>query len=615
MVLFDAKIATHRHKEGSLRSNSALKPGSVSRSSPTHALALKREELARARSAARAWAQSLEGGDRSAHAAGFAQAAMVAFAAVAAPSLALSGSPSDNISALDATACRLAESIGCEAACLPLLEGCHFLTSLYTTLLPVEERSELGAFYTPASLSKRLVDLAEEGGIDWATARVLDPASGGGAFLLEAASRMRKALEGSEPAFILAQLGARLSGMEIDPDAASLSQMALEIFLADLTATSGCPAPQFIKVCDTLEATPSPSFDLVLGNPPYGRVRLSAAQRSRFARSLYGHANLYGVFTDIALRWTKAGGVIAYLTPTSVLGGQYYTALRRLLATEAPPEAIDFVHARRGVFEDVMQETLLALYRKSGEPRPYQVHYLHVDNERDARLTKNGKVRLPRDVAAPWLAPRQPAHVELIAAAEQMPARLSDWGYRVSTGPLVWNRFKSQLRERTVRGSLPLIWAEAVTANGRFVFRALKKNHAPFFKVEPGDDWLVVDEASILVQRTTAKEQARRLIAAELPWEFIEQHGGVIVENHLNMVRPGPSPKISPATVAAVLNSDVVDQLFRCISGSVAVSAFELEAIPLPAITEMVEFEQLVGKGASRARLEESLRRSYGLKA
>ena len=41
-----------------------------------------------------------------------------------------------------------------------------------------------------------------------------------------------------------------------------------------------------------------------------------------------------------------------------------------------------------------------------------------------------------------------------------------------------------------------------------------------------------------LVQRTTAKEQNRRLIAAELPASFIKKHGAVVVENHVNMVRP-----------------------------------------------------------------------------
>lgn len=586
---------------------------SKTRHMPAPDLEPTRIELSRARFVARAWSETIPEARRTGQAALFARAALETFAAEVAPGFTLSPPFVTVKGKLDNTAQQLAESMGHLAATLPIMEGCNALTSLYTTLLPGKERSSLGAFYTPAALTQRLLDLAAEGGVDWKTARVLDPASGGGAFLLEAASRMRASLAGSEPAFVLAQLGTRLSGMELDPHAAGLSQAALEITLADLAQASGRDVPTFVKVCDTLEEKPEAVYDLVVGNPPYGRVQLTAAQRSRYARSLYGHANLYGVFTDIALRWTRPGGLIAYLTPTSVLGGQYYAALRRLLAEEAPPVAIDFVHARKGVFEDVLQETLLALYQKGGARTRFQVHYLNVDNERQARLTKNGKVGLPADATAPWLAPREPSHVPLIAAAEGLADRLTNWGYEVSTGPLVWNRFKPQMRARAGRGLHPLIWAEAVTADGRFVFRADKKNHAPFFKPEKGDDWLIVDRSCVLVQRTTAKEQLRRLIAAELSQDFIETHGGVVVENHLNMVRAIGTPKVSPAAVAAVLNSDIIDQVFRCISGSVAVSAFELEAIPLPSASAMSAIERQVSTGASRATIEKTLRRLFGL--
>lgn len=574
-----------------------------------------RLELARTRFVARAWSQTIAESRRTNQAALFARVAIEAFARHVAPGITLSAPFITPRGKLSVTDCQLATSLGREAAALPVLEGCHFLTSLYTTLLPGKERSAMGAFYTPPALTQRLLDLASEGRVDWATARVLDPASGGGAFLLESAARMRRALEGSEPAFILAQLGNRLSGFELDPHAASLSQAALEIFLSDLRASSGRDVPIFVTVCDALEEVPEESYDLVVGNPPYGRISLTAEQRARFARGLYGHANLYGVFTDIALRWTRLGGVIAYLTPTSMLGGQYFAALRKLLADEAPPVAIDFVHARRGVFEDVLQETLLALYRKGGSRQRFQVHYLNVDNEREARLTRNGKVGLPVDASAPWLAPREPAHVNLIKAAEGMASRLADWGYRVSTGPLVWNRFKPQMRDRAGRGLYPLIWAEALTADGRFVFRADKRNHSPYFKPDAGDGWLVVDRSCVLVQRTTAKEQERRLIAAELSQTFIDAHGGVVVENHLNMVRTTGAAKVSPATVAAMLNSDIVDQIFRCISGSVAVSAFELESIPLPSASAMAPVEELIAKGASRAAIEKCLRELYGVKA
>lgn len=572
----------------------------------------QRYELARARQLARAWAETLPEPKRRDMAALFTRAAIESYAAEARPHACISAPFAKPYGRLDLAVAELAQLVGREAASLPITEAVYFLTGLYTTLLATRERGALGAFYTPPALANRLLDMAEEQGIDWTCARVLDPASGGGAFLLPVAERMVAALPEAEPAFVLRQIGARLSALELDPFAAGFGQNAIELLLADVTSAAGRAAPTVVRVADTLEEAPTARFDLVIGNPPYGRVTLSPAQRERFARGLYGHANLYGVFTDIALRWTKKGGTIAYLTPTSFLSGHYYSALRELIAKEAPPAAIDFVQARRGVFEDVLQETLLAAYRRGAKAGRAQVHYIEVTNEREARLIRNGTIGLPSPASQPWLAPREPRHSALIAKAETMPARLADWGYSVSTGPLVWNRFKDQMRQRPARGVHPLIWAEAVSSDGRFAFRAEKRNHAPYFKIERGNAWLLVEEACVLVQRTTAKEQARRLIAAELPADFVAQHGGVVVENHLNMVRPVACPAVSPATVAAVLNSRIIDQLFRCINGSVAVSAFEMEALPLPSPAVMKQVEVLVRRGASSAEIEHELERLYG---
>jgi adenine-specific DNA-methyltransferase len=559
---------------------------------------------------ARAWSETLPEAERVTAIADFTLAALSAFDAARRADAASTGE-----CRLLQPEAELARSAGLAAVPLPMAEALHWLTSLYSGLLPTDMRSRLGAFYTPPALAARLVDQAEEAGVDWRTARVLDPAAGGSAFLIEVAARMRVALPDCAPALVLAQIGARLKGIELDAHAARIGQRAREIALADLAAEAKRAVPQIIVQGDGLAVIPVPVYDLVIGNPPYGRISLSSQDRARFSRSLYGHANLYGVFTDIALRWTKSGGLIAFLTPTSVLSGQYFSALRTLLAREAPPVAIDFVHARTGVFDDVQQETMLAIYKKDATPMRAQIHYIHVDNAAETRIVRNGTIALPKRAAAPWLAPRRAEHAALITAAETMSGRLADLGYRVATGPLVWNRHKSQLRDKpTGKNTHPLIWSEAVGTDGSFRFRADKKNHRLFFALEAGDDWLLVDKATVLVQRTTAKEQRRRIIAAELPAAFVEVHGGVVVENHLNMIVPVGVPKISAGVLACLLNSEIVDQLFRCISGSVAVSAFELEALPLPATEALAPLARALAKGADRIALDNICAELYDVK-
>ena len=517
--------------------------------------------------------------------------------------------------ALSPAAMKAAEQLGDALAELEPRFAAHLAGTIYTTALPEPYRATHGIFYTPPQLVDRLLLMAEEASIDWNKVRVLDPACGGGAFLLPVALRMVAALKRSNPTFILQQIGARLHGFELDPFGAWLAQAALELALQNVIRAAGRAAPKIVEVRDSLDIGPSDigRFDLVIGNPPYGRVTPDPDRRAFYKRSVYGHANLYGLFTDAALHWVKEGGVVGYVTPTSMLSGLYYKALRGLLADAAPPLAVNFVSERNGVFADVLQETILATYRRGGTARTGIVGFLAVDADGNTSCQTAGTFALPVHQDAPWLLPRAPDQVALTRRLRSMPHRLSDYGYGVSTGPLVWNRFKDQFRHERQPAFYPVIWAEAVTSACRFEWRSEKRNHAPWFEARlPKDNWLIVTQPCVLLQRTTAKEQARRLIAAELPEAFIHRHKGVIVENHLNMVRAVvPAPRVPAAVIAALLNSAIVDAAFRCINGSVAVSAFELEELPLPPPAVMAKLAAFVVAGAAAKKIEAVIAAAY----
>jgi len=493
----------------------------------------------------------------------------------------------------------------------------YAIGTLYTALLPAPFRAQHGIFYTPPELVECLLIMAEEAGVDWRTARVLDPACGGGAFLIGLAGRMARSLQGAEPAIVLQSIAARLRGFDLDAFGTWLAQAMLAIALEPLARMTGRSLPRLVETRDSLDldADEAESCDLVIGNPPYGRITLSPERRRQFARGVYGHANLYGLFTHAALHWLKPGAVIGYVTPTSMLSGLYYKALRALLAAEAPPLSVNFVSERDGVFADVLQETMLATYRKSGIPVAGNVGFIDVARRSKMLSRKAGRFTLPATPASPWLLPRTAEQASLARRLRSMPHRLADYGYGVSTGPLVWNRHKGQFKKKPEAAAIPVIWAEAVTSTGRFLWRSEKRNHAPWFAAtRPKDDWLIVTQPCVLVQRTTAKEQPRRLIAAELPAKFIREHRGVTVENHLNMVRGvQPNPSVPPATIAALLNSAAVDAAFRCLNGSVAVSAFELEELPLPTATVMAKLANLVAAGAPPTKIAAAIGAAYGI--
>jgi adenine-specific DNA-methyltransferase len=479
----------------------------------------------------------------------------------------------------------LAQEAAAFAATLSADQAAYFVGRMYMATLPAEYRSKLGVYYTPPDVAERLLDLLEAAGADWKTATVLDPACGGGAFLSPVARRMLQAVKGADPRIAARNVTARLRGFEIDPFAAWLSAVFLDAtFLEELGRTAE-DLSSIVETRDSLAGDHRPSFDVVVGNPPYGRVSLAAEARRPFARSLYGHANLYGIFLDVAIRLARKGGLVGFVTPTGFLCGEYFKNLRAVLGAEAPPRALEFVADRAGVFDDVLQETLLAVFGGSTRARSAGVSFAEFAPG-GVVVTSAGRAPIPSPPEKPWIVARTPDGVRMAERLRSLSWRLADWGYGVSTGPLVWNRHKDQIRANSSpKDAVPLVWAESVSADGTFVFRAARRNHLPYFAPKAGDDWLMVRRPCVLVQRTTAKEQARRLIAAELPQSFLDSHGGQItIENHLNMIIPAQTGAAVPTgTLAAFLNSAAADRAFRCISGTVAVSAYELESLPLPA--------------------------------
>lgn len=507
---------------------------------------------------------------------------------------------------------RVAHGIGRLIVEFPVEDAGYLIGSIYTVTLPPTLRSEMGAFYTPPPLVARLLDLAEEAGFDFAHGRAIDPACGGGAFLAPVALRMIARSNGASADWLVRSLGKRLKGIEIDPFAGWMTRVLLEAAVMPQCIAAKRRLADVVTIADALRPQDIESFDLVIGNPPYGRIKLSEPMRQHYARSLYGHANLYGLFTDLALRIVKPKGVVAYLTPTSFLGGQYFKALRELIAKEASPVAFDLVADRHGVFDDVLQETLLTTYARGRKGASASVSVLVPQGLNAAKVERLGAVELDTS-GAPWILPRSSEDAEFLRALARMPTRLKDLGYMVSTGPLVWNRHKDQLRHHRSAAAFPLIWAESVTSQG-FRFSAERRNHVPFIEVRPEQQHLLTSSSCVLVQRTTSKEQDRRLLAALLPRDFLDKYGSAVVENHLNMVQ-APSEqlaRVSPATMEALLNSEAVDRAFRCISGSVAVSAYELNAIPLPSIADLRQIELLVENGANASAIERAVALCYG---
>jgi adenine-specific DNA-methyltransferase len=85
----------------------------------------------------------------------------------------------------------------------------------------------------------------------------------------------------------------------------------------------------------------------------------------------------------------------------------------------------------------------------------------------------------------------------------------------------------------------------------------------------------------VAIQRTSSRGQKRRLAAALIPGAFVEQHGGVVAENHvILLVRTRPDAKDAQMLVDALNTPQASEQLDR-VCGSASISVRLLEKLKL----------------------------------
>ena len=97
--------------------------------------------------------------------------------------------------------------------------------SLYETVIPADERRQLGEYYTPAWLARVMVRELVEQPLEQ---RVLDPACGSGTFVVEAVAHFLDAAEreGREPGATLETLLDAVTGVDVHPVAVHLARAA-----------------------------------------------------------------------------------------------------------------------------------------------------------------------------------------------------------------------------------------------------------------------------------------------------------------------------------------------------------------------------------------------------
>lgn len=228
------------------------------------------------------------------------------------------------------------------------LAGADLLGRSHEALLDGALRRAAGAHYTPAPVAAglvrfagvariaRIAQVAVRAAPGRAGPRVLDPAVGGGAFLLAAARALTAA--GVAPG----RATGLLKGIDVDPVAAAAAEAALcfHAWCSGASDRSVRALGGAIVVGDGLDPTVTATlgrFDVVLGNPPFGgqlgrgTVRPPAAAarlRARFGAALGAYTDTAAVFLLAALDTVGDGGTVALIQPESLLASRDAAGVR-----------------------------------------------------------------------------------------------------------------------------------------------------------------------------------------------------------------------------------------------------------------------------------------------
>jgi adenine-specific DNA-methyltransferase len=473
---------------------------------------------------------------------------------------------------------------------LPEDEKHYWISSLYALLMPAARRRRLAAYFTPPHLAQYAIEALTAAGVQPGKDRILDPASGGAAFLVPLATRIagRARRNRGNAESILLAIESTLAGIEVEPDLARLSKALLADLLQTEIRVAGRTPKISITHADALTLPrPDSLYDAVIGNPPYGRIfRPSKAVLTQFAPVITdGYVNLYSLFVEQALRWVKPNGVICLIVPMSFIGGPYFAALRRRILQISHVLSLDPIDKRSDVFLDVLYDVCVLVLRKKALPaRTAPPTCTLLMTGQPHRFL--GNLDLPDQPSTRmWALPDGSANERLFRSGLET---LQDYGYIAKTGYFVWNREQHRYRagKKPRSTEVPLFWAHNIHAGTpcRPFDGPPDSNHIGFVKIK-ADSTAIVRSDAILLQRTSNKRQVRRLIAAVVKKSSVPGKRGFVGENHTIIVIPHPKrkQKVPIATLCRLLNTAAVDARFRRISGSVSVSTKALNQLPLPA--------------------------------
>ncbi|HEX4901407.1 MAG TPA: N-6 DNA methylase, partial [Acidimicrobiales bacterium] len=230
----------------------------------------------------------------------------------------------------------------------PTVHDPRGLGTLHERLAGADERTHRGAWYTPAVLAERLVAHALPDDAAAALGPVVDPACGGGAFLLAAADRL--VTLGWSPG----RAAGHLRGRDVDPLAVAVTEAALWWW----SARHGAPVVPHVDIGDSLLDGDDRGAGAVVGNPPFlNQLRAATstggsrrrALRDRMGEAVRAYTDPAWLFALRAVDDVVPGGRVVLVQPRSFLAARDAAEVRRRI--DGVARLVDVVVVEDGTFD------------------------------------------------------------------------------------------------------------------------------------------------------------------------------------------------------------------------------------------------------------------------
>lgn len=275
------------------------------------------------------------------------------------------------------------------------------------------------------------------------------------------------------------------------------------------------------------------------------------------------------------------------ITPRSFCNGPYFRAFRRQFLQLTRFTRIHTIDSRSETFSEdgVLQENLIFKSVRGMSEGPVVVTAGNgsVDGHRFGRRVPYDQLVRPDDPDLFIHLVPEPDGAGPGNLVGRLSSRLEDLGIAVSTGRVVDFRAREYLRQMPSSRTAPLIYP--VHFRSGFIEWPVEGRKPNAIIAATDTQALLVPEGIyVLVKRFSAKEQARRVVAAVFDPALTPAPMGVGFENHVNYFHSGGKglTRHLALGLAAYLNSTAVDRYFRQFSGHTQVNASDLRKLPYP---------------------------------